>query len=247
MDFGETGATASSEDEFRGIVVNDAPILAGIEDLTHELLTGTDIPHEIAKFFDVPIAIDTDVNCALIGELNWGAGRGLKDLVYITVGTGIGGGILSNGQLVKGQSHPDFGHMFIPTHHGDEGFAGVCPFHQSRCAEGLASGPAMAKRWGVKSVDLNDDHPAWALEAQYIAVLCMNVMLSTAPQKMILGGGVMQHVPLIEKIRGRLRPCLNGYIDLSDWSESLDDFIVPAALGGDSGVLGASAIAAAAT
>ncbi len=206
---------------------------------------GANFVHEFAADFDVPIAIDTDVNCALIGELNWGAGRGITDMVYITVGTGIGGGVLSNGRLVKGHSHPDLGHLFIPAQENDRSFAGVCPFHGSLCAEGLASGPAMAERWGVQGKDLDDDHRAWELEAQYLAMVCANIFVSTAPRKIILGGGVLQHAPLIEMIRRQFIVRLNEYIDLSSWNKSLDDLIVPAALGGDSGIMGASAIAAA--
>jgi fructokinase len=205
---------------------------------------GTDVPREVAKFFDLPIAIDTDVNCALLGELNWGAGQGANDLVYITVGTGVGGGILCNGRLVKGVSHPEIGHMLIPSANIDKNFVGVCPFHKSRCVEGLASGPAMSERWGVKGIDLHSNHPAWNLEAHYIATLCANVMLTTAPEKIILGGGVMQHKPLIEKVREQLRKYISGSVELTQWNESLDDFVVSAELGGRAGVMGASVIAA---
>ncbi len=202
-----------------------------------------DVLAEISRHIDLPVVIDTDVNCALRGEVERGAGRGFEDVAYITVGTGIGGGILLGGRLVTGHTHPEIGHMLIPMEDGDHDFSGCCPFHGARCAEGLASGQALALRWGVESQNLDSTHVAWELEAKYLAALCLNLFLCFSPQRIILGGGVMQQQHLLKKIRLRFRELLNDYIDLSPWQETLDDLIVPVALSGNAGVVGACLLA----
>lgn len=198
---------------------------------------------EVARYIDVPAFIDTDVNCALLAEARWGAGRGCDNVVYMTIGTGIGVGIMSGGKLVNGGSHPEFGHTLIPAQENDRDFEGCCPHHGARCAEGLAAGPAISKRWGTDAEHLSDDHPAWQLEAEYLAVICTNIFLTVAPQRIILGGGVMGREHLFGLVRAELRKCLGGYIDLQNWNEALDDLVVPVGLDNDAGVLGASIIA----
>lgn len=199
---------------------------------------------ELRKHTRVPVNIDTDVNAALLGETTWGAGKNLDDVVYVTVGTGIGAGVLSGGRLLNGQNHPEIGHLFLPRMEDDREFAGTCPFHQGRCAEGLAAGPAIAARWSADGATLPASHPAWDLEARYLAVLCANLVLTVSPQRIILGGGVMHQQHLFPLIREHLMESLGGYVDLSQLSDSLDEFVVPPALGDDSGVLGASVIGA---
>jgi len=204
---------------------------------------GVDILSEISRYTKLPVAVNTDVNCALMGEWTWGAGKGFTDLVYLTVGTGIGGGILCHGRLTGGSTHPEVGHMFIPAADCDREFAGVCPHHGARCAEGLASGPALALRWGSTFESLDAGHRAWELEARYLAVLCLNLFLSFSPRRIVLGGGVMQQAHLFEKIRRNMSEFLNNFIDLAPWGESLEDLIVPVALDGKAGVLGAIVLA----
>lgn len=139
---------------------------------------------------DLPIGFDTDVNAAVLAESRWGAGQGISNLVYLTIGTGIGGGALVENQLLHGYAHPEMGHILLPVHPSDNSFAGICPFHGS-CLEGLASGPAIEARWHQAAARLAQDHPAWQLEAHYLALGLMNICLILAPERIILGGGVM--------------------------------------------------------
>lgn len=205
--------------------------------------SNVDIVGELSRHFNTPVAVDTDVNCALLGEVRWGAGTGFEDVVYLTIGTGIGGGVLSGGHLITGHSHPEIGHMLIPIDDQDREFAGSCPVHGAHCAEGLASGQAVTLRWGVESRNLPATHRAWDLEARYLATLCLNLFLCVAPRRIILGGGVMHQQQLFARIRRHFHKLLNGYIDVSSWCESLDDLIVSIALNGNAGVLGACLIA----
>jgi fructokinase len=139
--------------------------------------------------FDIPIGFDTDVNGAALGEFTWGAAQGLDTFIYLTIGTGIGGGALVNGKLLHGLIHPEMGHIAIPHDRERDPFEGVCPFHKD-CFEGLASGPAMEKRWGQKAETLPHDHPAWELEAHYIALALQSYITILSPQRIIIGGGV---------------------------------------------------------
>ena len=138
-----------------------------------------------------PVGFDTDVNAAALGEVRWGAGRGLDSLVYITVGTGIGGGAVIEGRPVHGASHPEMGHVFVPHDRAVDPFDGVCPYHGD-CLEGLASGPSMEARWGVPAESLPEDHKGWRIEAEYLAFAIANIMLTLSPERIVLGGGVMQ-------------------------------------------------------
>jgi fructokinase len=198
----------------------------------------TDILGEIQRQTGVRCVLDTDVNCALLGESTWGAGVGYRDLIYLTIGTGIGGGIMVDGQRVYGFAHPEVGHLFVPKLAEDAAFAGACPFHGDRCIEGLASGPAMRKRWATAVDQLPVEHPCWALQARYLATLCANLLLTTAPRRIILGGGVMQQAHLFPLIRDSLRAQLNDYIGFASNDIDLQDLIVPAALGSRAGIAG---------
>jgi fructokinase len=191
---------------------------------------------------NLPTGIDTDVNGAALAEQRWGAARGLDSCVYLTVGTGIGGGAVVNGRLLHGLTHPEMGHLFIPHDQEVDPFPGVCPFHGD-CLEGLATGPAMAARWGQNAETLPPDHPAWRLEAHYLAAGIGNIMLTLSPERVILGGGVMQQTHLFLLVRQELHTWLNGYIHVPIILEHLADFVVPPALDKYSGVLGAIALA----
>jgi fructokinase len=204
-----------------------------------------DIVGPLARAFHLPVGFDTDVNAAALGEGLWGAGQGLNNLVYITVGTGIGGGGLVDGRPIHGLLHPEMGHMLLPHDRQADPFAGSCPFHGD-CFEGLANGPAMALRWGQPAETLPPDHPAWPLEAHYLAEGLANIIYALSPQRIVLGGGVMGQAQLFPMIRAEVARLLNGYIQ-SPWIHArADEYIVPPGLRGRSGVLGAIALARAA-
>ena len=189
----------------------------------------------------IPVGFDTDVNGAVLAEARWGAGIGLSDLVYITIGTGIGGGAIVNGELLHGLMHPEMGHVRLPRLAGDEGFDGVCPFHGD-CFEGLANGPAMAARWGQPAETLEQGHPAWELEAGYIALALQGVICTLMPQRIILGGGVMSAEFLFPMIREKTLKYLNGYIRSEVILDGIEKYIVPPGLGTRSGILGGKAL-----
>lgn len=204
-----------------------------------------DLRGQIQHAMNVPVAFDTDVNAAVFGEHYWiPENRALDPLLYMTVGTGIGVGVMVNGQPLHGLLHPEAGHMFIPRDPQRDPFTGVCPYHGD-CFEGLAAGPALAKRWGQPAETLPPDHPAWPLEAHYIALAVANLTLTLSPQRIILGGGVMQHDGLRARVRRDVAQLLNGYLPSDRITQHPDQFIVPPALGQRSGVLGAIALAAA--
>ncbi len=191
--------------------------------------------------FNVPIGFDTDVNATALAEQRWGAAQDCHSIIYITVGTGIGVGVIINNQLVHGAMHPESGHICIPQLAVDN-FAGVCPFH-GNCLEGLASGPALKERWQVNSaLDLPDDHQAWDWEAEYLAEAIYNYTLCYAPMRVIMGGGVMRHHGLIEKIRPLFTARMNGYVT-HNYLDSVDQYIVLAGLAENAGVAGALALA----
>ncbi len=194
--------------------------------------------------FDLPVGFDTDVNGSAIGEYRWGAAKGLSDFLYLTVGTGIGGGAMVNGELLHGSSHPEMGHMLIPQDmERDSAFKGVCMYHKN-CLESLASGPSMKTRWNVNSaLDLPQDHRAWDLEAHYLAVGLANYMLTLAPKRIIMGGGVMRQAHLLPKIRKEIVKCLSGYLKDDKIMQRLDDYVVGPGLEENSGICGAIALA----
>ena len=194
------------------------------------------------RTFDVPVAIDTDVNAAALGEYTWGAGQGLEMVLYLTVGTGIGGGGVIKGRTMHGLFHPEMGHIRLPRVSGDDSFAGVCPYHGD-CLQGLASGPALGARWGNPAEELPLDHPAWKMEAQYLALAIHNYICTLSPNRVILGGGVMHQRHLFLLIQEQVRRLFNGYIQLPLVLEKIHQYIIPPALGDRAGVLGAIALA----
>jgi len=191
---------------------------------------------------DVPIVFDTDVNAAAFGECRWGAAQGLDPIIYLTIGTGIGGGVICNGKPLHGLVHPEMGHMLMRHDRELDPFPGVCPFHGD-CFEGLASGPSMKKRWGQPAETLPDAHPAWNIEAHHIAVALANLVLNFSPRRIVVGGGVMQHEGLFPTVRHKTQQFLNGYVQSPQILENMDQYIVPPALGNQAGVLGAIALA----
>jgi fructokinase len=207
--------------------------------------TDTDIAGAVAQAFPCSIGFDTDVNAAALAEHHWGAGQRVKNLVYLTVGTGIGGGVLVDGAPVHGLVHPEIGHIFPRRHPLDLQFAGVCPFHGD-CLEGLSSGPAIFARSGAELKRLDAAHPQWEIEADYLGQVCAQLVLTVSPQLIILGGGVMDHLRLFPLIRQRLLHWLGGYVDHSSLLQEIDDYVVPPSLGAQAGVLGAVLLAMAA-
>jgi len=195
----------------------------------------TDVVGPLRRALGVPVAFDTDVNAAALAEQRWGAARDVASVVYVTVGTGIGGGAVVNARPVHGLAHPEMGHARIPHDRAADPFAGACP-HHGDCWEGLAAAPALAARWGVPPESLPDDHPAWELEARYLALGLVNVILTLSPERVVLGGGVLARAGLLERVRSNVRTLINGYVRSAD--------IVAPALGDRSGILGALALAA---
>ncbi len=204
--------------------------------------SGTDLAGALARAFSCPIGFDTDVNAAALAEHRWGAARDLEDLVYLTVGTGIGGGAIARGKPIHGLMHPEVGHMYPRRNPADPVFAGVCPFHGD-CLEGLASGPAIIARSGKPLDRLDATDPQWAIEADYLGQLCAQLVLTISPQRIVLGGGVMNQQRLYPLIRRRMQHWLGGYIDREEVLGFVDDFVVAPGLGAQAGVLGALALA----
>jgi fructokinase len=189
----------------------------------------------------IPVGFDLDVTAAALGELTWGAGKDLQHVVYYTVGTGIGAGIIAHGQPLPCMMHPEAGHQRLSRNPQDT-FPGNCSFH-SDCLEGLAAGPAIEKRWGTKAHLLPADHIAWEFEADYLAQAIMNTVLFVSPQRIILGGGVMEQLHLFPMIRRNVLARLNGYISSTAIVDHIDEYIVPPALGNRAGMLGALVLA----
>lgn len=201
-----------------------------------------DLCGSINKALGVPVAFDTDVNAAIRGEARWGAARGLTDAVYITVGTGVGGGAMSRGQVLHGLVHPEMGHLRLPHDLLRDPFPGNCPYHGD-CLEGLASGPALRARWGVPATELGPTHQAWSIEAQYLALAAANLTFTLSPQRIIFGGGVMQNLFLFPLVRREFQQLLNGYIQHPRVLSRIDEFLVPPQLGNAAGILGALVLA----
>jgi len=217
-------------------------------------ITATPKPHwadtPVASLFQrefgIPVGWDTDVNGAVLGEHRWGAGQGLDTLMYLTIGTGIGGGVLAGGHLVHGLVHPEAGHVILPRDPKLDPYRGSCPFHDS-CLEGLAAGPSFEGRWGKKGAELPPDHPAWDLEAHYLALGLQAFLSTVSPQRFILGGGVMDQPQLFPLVRKKLLALNNNYIRHPSLTPTgIDSYVVPPALGNQAGILGALALAEAA-
>lgn len=202
----------------------------------------TDVAGPIREALQIPVAFDHDVVVAGIGEGTWGAALGLENFIYLTIGTGIGGGVIAGGKPVHGLVHPEIGHMIMRRDPAIDPFNGCCPYHGD-CLEGLACGPALEQRWGKKGYDLPADHPAWELESTYLADALHNLVITVSPQRLILGGGVMQQKHLFPIIRRKVVRSLNGYIQSDTILKGIDDYIVPPALGNEAGALGCIAMA----
>lgn len=203
----------------------------------------TDVLTPLREVADVPIGFDTDVNGAALGEARWGAAADVGSCVYVTVGTGIGGGGLLGGQLIHGLLHPEMGHVPV-ARHPDDTYAGRCPFHGD-CLEGLAAGPAIADRWGTLAQDLTGDklRRAVDLEADYLSQMAASMTYILSPERLIFGGGVMHLDGLRDVMRSRLVERLNAYLDVPEITEHVDSYVVGPALGDHAGVLGAIALA----
>jgi fructokinase len=202
----------------------------------------TDFAGVVARGLDVPVGFDTDVNVAALGEFRWGAARGVDNLIYLTIGTGIGGGGLVNGALMHGLIHPEMGHIRVPHNAIADPYPGCCPYHGD-CLEGLASGPAIQERWKQPAEALPADHPAWTLEANYLALAIVNFICTLSPERIILGGGVMSRAALFPLVRRNVQELLKGYVQSPAILGAIDHYIVPPGLGNRSGVLGAFALA----
>jgi len=202
----------------------------------------TDVAGPFRRELGLPVAFDTDVNAAALGEWRFGAARGLDTFIYLTVGTGIGGGGLVNGRLMHGLIHPEMGHVRLPRDPGADPFPGSCPFHGD-CLEGLASGPAMAARWGRPAEALPAEHAAWALEAHYLALALVGFICTLSPQRIVLGGGVMEQPQLLPLIRREVKALLNRYIQAPEILDDIEGYVVAPALRGRAGVIGALVLA----
>lgn len=191
---------------------------------------------EAFKDSGIPVAVDTDVNVAVLGEVIFGNGKDLSDVIYITIGTGIGVGVYSCNQLLHGMLHPEAGHILLMLNENDK-FEGACPYHKN-CFEGLASGPAIKKRYGTEAFNLLGRSDVWDLEAEYIAKALMQYICCYSPKRIILGGGVMHVEKLFPLIRQKTLEYMNGYIDTAELRD-IDNYIVPAKLNGEQGIKGA--------
>ena len=202
----------------------------------------TDFAGTIHRALQLPVSFDTDVNAAALGEHVWGAGEGLDSVLYVTVGTGIGGGAIIGGSILHGMLHPEMGHVRVSRDPQVDDFPGICPFHGD-CLEGLASGPAIEQRWSSPPEQLPSDHAAWDLEAGYLGTAIANLVYTLSPQRIVIGGGVMRQPRLLPLVRREVRAVLNGYVRAPDILERIDDYIVAPQLGDRAGVLGAIALA----
>lgn len=204
--------------------------------------SNADVVGMLKTGLNLPVVFDTDVNGAALSEAHWGAAQGCDPVLYITIGTGIGGGALVNGKLLHGLIHPEMGHIPLPRDPVLDPFPGACPFHGD-CFEGLAAGPALEKRWGQKGETLPPTHPAWDLEAHYIALALQSYIVTLSPQKIIIGGGVAAQEHMLPLVRQKVQKLLNGYVQSPHITRDMDYYIVLPGLGAYAGVLGAIALA----
>ena len=216
-----------------------SPTYGSITDTPKAAWVGYPLLRVLSSRLGLPTAIDTAVNCAALAESRMGAGKEYSSLLYVAVGTGIGGGLVVENRLVHGLVHPELGHMIMSVEPSDTMPDGTCPFHR-HCLEGLASGPAIEKRWGLSSKLMTPDHPAWELEASYLAQMCVNSIVTFSPEIIVLGGGVMKQTHLFPRIRKKTLELLGGYVASSRLTpEGIDGYIVAPALGVNSCVVGA--------
>lgn len=193
------------------------------------------IVSRLADALQCPIGFDTDVNGSVLGEVTFGQARGKNCVIYLTIGTGVGGGIYIEGKLLHGMLHPEAGHVLIRKR-SDDTYEGKCPYHKT-CLEGLAAGPAIEERWGRKAVELADRTEVWDLEADYIAQALAGYILTLSPEMIILGGGVMHQEQLFPLIRQKVTYLLGGYVQAEEL-EDMEHYIVPASLNDDQGIMG---------
>ncbi|MBS6642857.1 MAG: ROK family protein [Clostridiaceae bacterium] len=189
---------------------------------------------------NIPVGFDTDVNGSALGEATWGITRGLENSMYITIGTGIGAGVISNGKLLHGMLHPEAGHVLLRKHPNDH-YEGKCPYHKT-CLEGLAAGPAIEARWGKKGVELADRKEVWEMEAYYIAQALVDYIVILSPQRIVLGGGVMHQEHMMPLVREQVKEQLNAYIQTKELSD-LESYIVLPSLNDNQGIMGALKLA----
>ncbi|MGH2458455.1 MAG: ROK family protein [Chloroflexota bacterium] len=208
---------------------------------TKEEWSGARVLAPIARRLGVPIGWDTDVNGAILGEARWGAAQGIDPALYLTVGTGIGGGALVNGATVHGLLHPEMGHLPVPSVPGDS-FPGICSFH-GHCLEGVASGPAIAARIGRPVAELRPEDPTWDLVARYLAYGISSLVLALSPRRVVLGGGVMKQPHLLPRVRRAFVDVLNGYVDVPEIVEHVDEYLVLSSLDQRAGLFGAVVLA----
>jgi fructokinase len=201
-----------------------------------------DLAGPLRARFGVPIALDTDVNAAALGEFRLGAGRGLRSLAYVTVGTGIGGGAIVDGRPLHGRLHPEMGHIRVRRDPRDHDFAGDCPFHGD-CVEGLANGASIRARWGRPLNELAADHEAWPIIGGYLGQLAATIALMLSPERIVFGGGVMTELRMFAHVRAAAVAMLNGYLPAPLFGASLEGYIVPPGLGTRSGLCGAVLLA----
>ena len=204
--------------------------------------SNTDVLGTIRRALKINVAFDMDVNTAALGEFRWGASQGTDPSLYITIGTGIGGGYIKDRKALIGMNNLEMGHIRLPHDLKRDPFPGNCPFHGD-CFEGLASGPAIEKRFGARGETIHDDDPFWDIEADYIALALSNIILTLSPKRIILGGEIMQRAYLFPLIRRKVLKTLNGYVESESLLKKMDEFIVPPGLGSRSGSLGAIALA----
>ena len=196
---------------------------------------GFDMAGEVKKALGVPVGFDTDVNGSLLGEVTYGASKGISNAVYFTIGTGVGAGIMTNGKLLHGMLHPEGGH-FMTSVRADDPYKGRCPSHGT-CLEGMAAGPAIEERWGKSAKELSNDPKVWDLEAYYLAQAVVNCVMLLSSERVIFGGGVMHQQQLFPLIRQKTLEMINGYID-TPLLRDIDNYIVPASLHDDQGIMG---------
>ena len=199
----------------------------------------TDLAGVLKRCVEKPVFLDTDVNGAALAEWRWGAGQQLESIAYITVGTGIGVGIVHNGRPVHGLMHPELGHIFVRRHPADASFIGICPYHGD-CLEGIACGAAIVARTGRALKDAPPADPIWAIEADYLGQLCANLVLGHSPQRILIGGGVMQP-RLYAAIHARMLHWLRDYIKAEELQSP--QYIAPPGLGTSAGIKGALSLA----
>lgn len=242
LGIGAFGPVDVNEDSETYGSILDTPKLAWVRfNLLEALRDGMkDENGDFLEGLHVPMKIDTDVNGSCLGEMTFGAAKGLDSVLYLTIGTGVGAGISIGGKLVHGMLHPEAGHILIDKHKEDKGDC-ICPYHES-CLEGLAAGPSIEARWGRKAFELVDKKEVWELESYYLAKALVNYILTVSPKKIILGGGVMHQKQLFPLVREKVKLFLGGYIKTKEL-ENLDEYIVPNSLNDDQGILGAIELA----